>query len=421
MTEKRARQGWRTAVGGVLVSLLGAGAPTWAADEEIARTDYLTLGQGAVPLAVGGAGAAQGASLSQALLIADGNPVGRVIVSRATEATDVEFVYALPAPTTFDRFAVPNVLETPSPSQTFVRRVEVSGSASGADAGYELLASADLATHAARGQETELAVTARRPVRWVKVRLIGGIEMARPVMALEFSEIVGNGTQEAAAPAEVFGGAWRGTGVRLELKQNGPVVSGCYDSNGELAGTVTGNLLRATGRDRASGVPSVFVLGVTETGAIRGVRSTNGAPFRLYEAPPAAAGTAAVCKDAPPPALGCGSVIHGIRFAFDSAALQPDSDPVLAELYRGLRADPSASIVIEGHTSSEGATDYNQGLSERRAAAVRADLVRRGLAAERLRAVGVGETRPIAPNDDESGRSVNRRVEIHCAAAPAAS
>jgi outer membrane protein OmpA-like peptidoglycan-associated protein len=70
--------------------------------------------------------------------------------------------------------------------------------------------------------------------------------------------------------------------------------------------------------------------------------------------------------------------------------------------------------VIEGHTSSEGEDDYNLRLSERRAEAVVGDLVRRGLDRDRLRGVGIGERRPIAPNTDESGRSINRRVEIKC-------
>ena len=57
---------------------------------------------------------------------------------------------------------------------------------------------------------------------------------------------------------------------------------------------------------------------------------------------------------------------------------------------------------------------YNLGLSQRRAAAVVTELVRRGIPAGRLSAVGAGEKQPIATNNDESGRSLNRRVEVHC-------
>jgi len=385
-----------------------------AAGETEPAIDYLTLANGAVPVHVGGAGAAKGATLSQALQVVDGNSVSFSVVSRATEDTDVELVYELPALTTFTRFAVPDVLETPSPSQTFFRHVEVHGTTAGADSGYVLLASATLETHASKGTVAELTVHASPPVRWVKVRLAGGIQMTNPSMFLEFSEIIGNGRQEVVPMSEAFAGKWRGRGLKLDLQQTGPVVSGCYDANGDLAGTVSGRILRATGVERTTGVKSAFVLAVAEDGGVRGVRSTNGAPFRLYEAAAAPAGTLAVCKDPAPATLGCGSVIHGIEFAYDSAELRPAASPLLAELFRGLQSATKAAIVIEGHTSSEGSTEYNQALSERRAAAVRADLLRRGLSAERLRAVGIGEARPIAPNDDESGRAINRRVEIHC-------
>ena len=87
---------------------------------------------------------------------------------------------------------------------------------------------------------------------------------------------------------------------------------------------------------------------------------------------------------------------------------------MLDALYEGLRTDSSRAIVIEGHTSGEGADDYNLRLSERRAEAVVGDLVRRGLPQGRLRGTGAGERRPIAANNDESGRSLNRRVEIKC-------
>ncbi|MCB1832791.1 MAG: OmpA family protein, partial [Geminicoccaceae bacterium] len=68
---------------------------------------------------------------------------------------------------------------------------------------------------------------------------------------------------------------------------------------------------------------------------------------------------------------------------------------------------------VQGHTDSTGATDYNQGLSERRAQSVLDYLTGKGVEAERLTAVGFGENRPIASNDTEEGRAQNRRVEIH--------
>jgi len=260
---------------------------------------------------------------------------------------------------------------------------------------------------------TELTIHGKTPVRWVKLRLVGGLQVMTPQSYFEFSEIIGNGTQETPALSTNFQGVWKGSGVLIQLQQDGPLVSGCYDRGGQLTGTVTGNIVRATGFAQVNKVPSAFILAVAADGSLRGVRSTNRGPFALITGDPAPAGTAPNCP--PPPAvLGCGAVIHGISFDFDSAVIRADSAAVLARLHDGLRNDTSTTVVIEGHTSSEGTDEYNVKLSERRAQSVTQDLAKRGTAAARLQAVGVGEARPLARNDDESGRSLNRRVEVHC-------
>ena len=380
------------------------------------RIDYLTFAQGAVPIRIDGAGAKLGANYESAIRIIDGNPQGFTLTARPfeQEAGDTVFVYELPAPTNFDRFAVPNVLETPSPTQTFTKQIEILGSAQSATEGFTLLASATLQTHKTRGEVTEIAVTAKRPVRWIQIRLVGGIAVMRPQMFFEFSEIIGNGTQEVARPVNHFNGGWRTMGLRLQLKQEGAVVSGCYDRAGDLTGTVTGNILRATGVNRSDKTLSTFILSLADDGSVRGVRSDNGSPFYYYTVETAPPGTVFECGQPAPPTLGCGSIIHGINFDFDSAVIRPESNDVLAALHKGLAADARSRVVIEGHTSSEGTEDYNLRLSERRAQAVVADLVTRGLAVSRLAAAGLGESRPIATNNDESGRSLNRRVEVKC-------
>ena len=75
-------------------------------------------------------------------------------------------------------------------------------------------------------------------------------------------------------------------------------------------------------------------------------------------------------------------------------------------------ADERIELIIEGHTSSDGAATSNLRLSEERAASLRNRLIELGIAPHRLEAVGYGETRPIATNDTEAGRSRNRRVEF---------
>lgn len=404
----------RTVRGAALAVIFGVPA-AFATDGPAApeRTDYLTFAQGAVPLSIGGAGAQRGANFEHAVRIIDGSAQGFTIVTRGDADTVTEFIYELPAATIFDRLAVPQVLETPSPSATFTRVVEVHGSSLSATAGYQLLASATLAAHQKKGATTELELARKVPVRWVKLKLSGGIHLPLGQGALEFSEIVGNGAQEPAPVSDRFKGIWKQGSNVMALSQHGAVVSGCYDRSGDLEGTVSGSILRATGLDRSDRTTSAFILSVTPEGALRGVRSANGGPFRFYAAPPAAPHTKSDCA-APAVNLGCGSIVHGINFDFDSAMIRAEAEPILQALYAGLRTGEASSISIEGHTSSEGSTEYNRALSEKRARAVVADLSRRGIAASRLSAVGIGELRPIAGNGDENGRAMNRRVEVVC-------
>jgi outer membrane protein OmpA-like peptidoglycan-associated protein len=96
-----------------------------------------------------------------------------------------------------------------------------------------------------------------------------------------------------------------------------------------------------------------------------------------------------------------------------------DSDVVLPGLYNELDRIaqilvkyPQTTIVVEGHTDSTGSDAYNQGLSERRAWSVQRLLTERGVSPARISAVGYGESRPVASNDNPGGRQMNRRVEI---------
>lgn len=84
----------------------------------------------------------------------------------------------------------------------------------------------------------------------------------------------------------------------------------------------------------------------------------------------------------------------------------------LDELVSLLGQYPEASITIEGHASSDGSESYNQALSERRANAVKAYLVGKGIDASRLQTVGYGESRPVDSNDTVNGRKNNRRAQI---------
>ena len=86
--------------------------------------------------------------------------------------------------------------------------------------------------------------------------------------------------------------------------------------------------------------------------------------------------------------------------------------PAMQDLYDLMNENPEIRIRITGHTDNVGSDEANQKLSEGRANSVRDDLIRRGIAPERIEAEGKGESQPITTNDTEEGRAQNRRVEF---------
>ncbi|MEM7190534.1 MAG: OmpA family protein [Pseudomonadota bacterium] len=104
--------------------------------------------------------------------------------------------------------------------------------------------------------------------------------------------------------------------------------------------------------------------------------------------------------------------VAGLAFAPGGAKLTPESATALDEMAAMLSANPDLKVAIVGHSDNTGGLDANIRLSGRRAGAVRAALIDRGVAADRLEARGVGYLAPIRSNATESGRALNRRVEL---------
>ncbi len=101
-----------------------------------------------------------------------------------------------------------------------------------------------------------------------------------------------------------------------------------------------------------------------------------------------------------------------ILFDFNKADIKPSFDPILTKLADVLKKYDQSDATVVGYTNSVGSEAYNKQLSLRRAQAVVDDLVAKGVPASRLRADGMGEANPVASNDTEAGRQLNRRVEI---------
>jgi len=109
-----------------------------------------------------------------------------------------------------------------------------------------------------------------------------------------------------------------------------------------------------------------------------------------------------------------GLIVQMNDVLFDTAkyTLRPAAREKLAKIAGILLAHPTLRLEVEGHTDSVGGDDYNQRLSEQRAAIVRDYLVQNGISMNNVSAIGFGKTRPIASNDTSAGRQQNRRVEL---------
>jgi outer membrane protein OmpA-like peptidoglycan-associated protein len=104
--------------------------------------------------------------------------------------------------------------------------------------------------------------------------------------------------------------------------------------------------------------------------------------------------------------------INNIFFEFNSADLKEESFEELKYLVRVLNDNPELTIELGGHTDSKGSDEYNLNLSGDRAASVKSYLESQGISSDRLQSRGYGESMPVADNETEEGRALNRRVEF---------
>lgn len=101
-----------------------------------------------------------------------------------------------------------------------------------------------------------------------------------------------------------------------------------------------------------------------------------------------------------------------VYFDFDSFVIRPDARPIIEAHGRRLRADAKLHVALEGHTDDRGGREYNLGLGQKRADAVRKALSLMGVADSQMEAVSFGKEKPAVPGTSEAAMQENRRVEI---------
>ena len=192
-----------------------------------------------------------------------------------------------------------------------------------------------------------------------------------------------------------------GAQTRVTAANGGPVIDNWQNGTGELVWKNGTNEL--CWRD-ANWTPATAAVGCD------GALVPAAAP-----APAAAPGAPAARPPAPAPApVAASKVTYAADafFDFDKSVLKPEGRAKLDDLVSKIKGINLEVIIAVGHTDSIGSDAYNQRLSVRRAEAVKAYLVSKGIERNRVYTEGKGEKQPVADNRTKEGRAKNRRVEI---------
>jgi outer membrane protein OmpA-like peptidoglycan-associated protein len=176
----------------------------------------------------------------------------------------------------------------------------------------------------------------------------------------------------------------------------------------------SGRILRGIESTVWSAAPGLILLAAVGCGGTTTFQDTT--PIRIAIAPEPPKVAADPPPEPPKVELKKDKIeIHEkIQFALDKSEILPVSFGLLDEVAKVIQENPHVQKVsIEGHASDEGDENYNLSLSKARAEAVRAYLVSKGVAADRLNSTGFGEGKPLVANDTPENREKNRRVEFN--------
>ena len=180
-------------------------------------------------------------------------------------------------------------------------------------------------------------------------------------------------------------------------------------AGGAVAGAIIG---QATGRDTQSTLAGAAIGAAAGGLAGAGVGKMMDDQERDMRDALAASDAAAVRREGDLLAI---SLKGDVTFDHDSATVRPGLYSEIDRIANVLIKYPQTVIRVEGHTDSTGSESYNMNLSQRRADAVKNLIVQRGLSTARIETMAYGETMPVADNSTETGRAMNRRVEIKVA------
>lgn len=360
------------------------------------------------------------------IALIDGSPQsGWSSGSNAPENQSV--VLELPARTTFESFGfdTANTQETNSSAKDVT--VEVSDT--NADSGFQKVLEATLEKEK---DNQRFAAASRTPARWIRLTIKNNYGSPRYTQLMEFS---GFGMREDVPIPENVGGTYETNGGELHIKQQGASIVGCYNYaypyliEGGIEGRTLKLITTRLEKDGSGKRDSKIIMIISGEGKkLTGVWS-GAQPDAPYVGRWDGVKTSSEVGNCPHlPDLDKSdsvennlektldsagrAVIYGINFDFNSDKIKDESKPTLDNIVAVLKKNPDWKMNVEGHTDNVGGSEFNQTLSEKRAASVKKYLTENGIGEARLTAVGFGMTKPIAENDSDAGRAQNRRVEL---------
>ncbi|HVR95703.1 MAG TPA: OmpA family protein, partial [Thermoanaerobaculia bacterium] len=264
-------------------------------------------------------------------------------------------------------------------------------------------------------------VAAEVPGRWVRLTVKNNHGAKDYIEVMDFRA---TGKQLTQTPLPDVSGTYESDYGDFHIRQQGTSVTGCYEHDGGLLiGGIERRVMKLTWREN----------GNTEQGPALMVFSPDGKQFLGLWWPEGGTGTggawngtkkSATVGSCPHWAGGAQEQmskdlqemgrtrVYGINFDTDSAVIKDESKSTLDRIAALLKADTDLKLTVEGHTDATASAEHNKQLSEKRAAAVKAYLEAAGIEGARLKAVGLGATKPVASNDTAIGRAQNRRVEL---------